>query len=199
MPLSFHVIFFYHAALLFRVPTWGLVFFIYALLCYGLSSPSFIIPVLYHFCPLYPLSFLSLYSFYPLLSMSFSSLFFIIVIFHPPHPLSSTSLIILIFHHPLPSLSFITLKYILILYHPHRLSSSSFIILILFLFLINIHPFLSPPPTPEKSLCIPYKLRLDFILTVNLHVTDDRPRQRLVFFKANACRTKSSDSFCFLR
>ena len=44
------------------------------------------------------------------------------------------------------------------------------------LFLINIHPLLSPPPTPEKSLCIPYKLPLAFILTVNLYVTDDQPR-----------------------
>ena len=54
------------------------------------------------------------------------------------------------------------------------------------LFLINIHPLLSPPPTPEKSLCIPYKLRLGFILTVNLYVTHDRPRQFLVFFNENA-------------
>ena len=44
------------------------------------------------------------------------------------------------------------------------------------LFLINIHPLLNPPPAPEKSLCIPYKLRLGFILTVNLYVTHDRPR-----------------------
>ena len=44
------------------------------------------------------------------------------------------------------------------------------------LFLINIHPLLSPPPTPEKSLCIPYNLPLGFILTLNLYVTDDRPR-----------------------
>ena len=54
------------------------------------------------------------------------------------------------------------------------------------LFLINIHPLLSPPATAEKSLCIPYKLRLGFILTVNLYVTDDRPRQFLVFFNENA-------------
>ena len=47
---------------------------------------------------------------------------------------------------------------------------------ILSLFLINIHPLPSPPPTPQKSLCIPYKLPLGFILTVNLYVTDDRPR-----------------------
>ena len=43
------------------------------------------------------------------------------------------------------------------------------------LFLIYIHPLLSPPPTPEKSLCIPYKLRLGFILTVNLYVTPANP------------------------
>ena len=53
------------------------------------------------------------------------------------------------------------------------------------LFLINIHPLLRPPATAEKSLCIPYKLRLGFILTVNLYVTDDRPRQFLVFFNEN--------------
>ena len=54
------------------------------------------------------------------------------------------------------------------------------------LFLINIHPLLSPPATAEKSLCIPpYKLRLGFILTENLYVTDDRPRQFLVFFNEN--------------
>ena len=53
------------------------------------------------------------------------------------------------------------------------------------LFLINIHPLLSPPATAEKSLCILYKLRLGFILTVDLYVTDDRPRQFLVFFNEN--------------
>ena len=76
---------------------------------------------------------------------------------------------------------------------------------------------MSLPPTPEKSLCIPYKLRVGFILTVNLYVAPanpgeivvytvyrincarlhfDRkiicrsrqPRQFLVFFKENACR-----------
>ena len=34
---------------------------------------------------------------------------------------------------------------------------------------------MSLPPTPEKSLCIPYKMRPGFILTVNLYATDDQP------------------------
>ena len=49
------------------------------------------------------------------------------------------------------------------------------------LFLINIHPLLSPPPTPEKSLCIPYKLRVGFILTVNLYVTPANPGEIVVY------------------
>ena len=51
------------------------------------------------------------------------------------------------------------------------------------LFLINIHPLLSPPATAENSLCIPYKLRLGFILTVNLYVTDDQPPPTPCVFK----------------
>ena len=49
------------------------------------------------------------------------------------------------------------------------------------LFLINIHPLLSPPPTPQKSLCIPYKLRVGFILTVNLYVTPANPGEIVVY------------------
>ena len=49
------------------------------------------------------------------------------------------------------------------------------------LFLINIHPLLSPPPTPQKSLCIPYKLRVGFILTVNLYVTPADPGEIVVY------------------
>ena len=49
------------------------------------------------------------------------------------------------------------------------------------LFLINIHPLLSPPPTPQKSLCIPYKLRVGFILTVNLYVTPANPGKIVVY------------------
>ena len=152
MPLSFHVIFFYHAALLFRVPTWGLVFFIYALLCHALSSPSFIIPVLYHFV---------LY----ILHHSYPYILFILC-YPCPSPrcsLSSSSFILLILYHqiniayhPYLSSSFTIIIVYHLEIHPYPLSSSSFIILILFLFLINIQPFLSPPPTPEKSLCIPY-------------------------------------------
>ena len=68
------------------------------------------------------------------------------------------------------------------------------------LFLINIHPLLSPPPTPEKSLCIPYKLPLGFILTVNLYVTDDRPRPTpCVFSMKMRVVPTPPDSLCFLR
>ena len=49
------------------------------------------------------------------------------------------------------------------------------------LFLINIHPLLSPPPTPQKSLCIPYKLRVGFILTVILYVTPANPGEIVVY------------------
>ena len=49
------------------------------------------------------------------------------------------------------------------------------------LFLINMHPLLSPPPTTEKSLCIPYKLRVGFILTVNLYVTPANPGEIVVY------------------
>ena len=66
------------------------------------------------------------------------------------------------------------------------------------LFLINIHPLLSPPATPEKSLCIPYKLRLGFILTVDLYVTDDQPRQFLVFSMKLHVVPTPPDSWCFL-
>ena len=49
------------------------------------------------------------------------------------------------------------------------------------LFLININPLLSPAPTTEKSLCIPYKLRVGFILTVNLYVTPADPGEIVVY------------------
>ena len=41
---------------------------------------------------------------------------------------------------------------------------------------------MSLPPTPEKSLCIPYKWRLGFISTVNLHVCLADPGEIVVFF-----------------
>ena len=45
---------------------------------------------------------------------------------------------------------------------------------------LKIRPFLSPPPTPEKSLCIAHKMRLTFILQRKIVSYQPRPRN-LVF------------------
>ena len=57
------------------------------------------------------------------------------------------------------------------------------------LFLINIHPLLSPRPTPEKSLCFLWcKMRFGFISTVNLHVTPADSGQIVMFFHVKCAR-----------
>ena len=45
---------------------------------------------------------------------------------------------------------------------------------------LKIRPFLSPPPTPQKSLCIAHKMRLTFILQRKIVSYQPRPRN-LVF------------------
>ena len=59
------------------------------------------------------------------------------------------------------------------------------------LFLINIDPLLSPPPTPEKSLCLPHKM-LEFIC----HTW---PTPRIWFTEKNCVVPTPQESLCFLR
>ena len=99
-------------------------------------------------------------------------------------------------HHPIPP-------------HPHprtcvastRLASSRNVIIAPSLFLINRHRLLRPPPTPKKSFhlackfichsrqprrnrCVfSCKMRLGFILTVNLHVTPANARRNRCVFQ----------------
>ena len=96
------------------------------------------------------------------------------------------------------------------------------------LFLINIHPPLGPPPTPEKSLCFlmsnapglhfdckftchsrqprrnrcvsTCKMRLGFILTVNLFATPANPGKILAFSHVKcACQPRRNSVFSHVK
>ena len=58
---------------------------------------------------------------------------------------------------------------------------------------------MSPPPTPAKSLCIPYKLRVSFILAVNFYVAPANPGNSWCFSRKMRVVPTTSDSLCFLK